>query len=71
MSTPRLIDWPYVIGLTLLPVALEAVLLLAGKLQWVGRYAPAYFSRSTGTATTRPGRSSPTRKRLCKTVTGS
>ena len=44
MTTPRLIDWPYVIGLTLLPVALVAVLLLAGELQRIGRYDPAYFS---------------------------
>jgi hypothetical protein len=44
MTSPRLIDWPYVIGLMLLPVVLVAVLLLAGKLQQIGRYDPAYFS---------------------------
>jgi len=44
MTSPKLIDWPYVIGLLLLPVVLVAVLLLAGKLQRIGRYAPAYFS---------------------------
>jgi hypothetical protein len=44
MTSPKLIDWPYVIGLMLLPVVLVAVLLLAGKLQRIGRYDPVYFS---------------------------
>ena len=44
MTSQKLIDWPYVIGLLLLPVVLVAVLLLAGKLQRIGRYDPAYFS---------------------------
>jgi hypothetical protein len=44
MTSPKLIDWPYVIGLLVLPLALAGLLVLAGKLLWIGRYDPAYFT---------------------------
>lgn len=43
MTTRRLIDWPYVIGLLLVPVALVLLSILAGTLLRLGRYDPAYF----------------------------
>lgn len=45
MTARRLIDWPYVIGLLVLPVALVLLLLLAGALLRIGRYDPAYFTQ--------------------------
>ncbi len=44
MTSRKLIDWPYVIGLMLLPIALVAVALLAGALLGIRRYDPAYFT---------------------------
>jgi hypothetical protein len=44
MTSPKLIDWPYVIGLLVLPLVLAGLLVLAGELLWIGRYDPAYFT---------------------------
>jgi hypothetical protein len=44
MTSPKLIDWPYVVGLLVLPLVLAGLLLLAGELLFIGRYDPAYFS---------------------------
>jgi hypothetical protein len=44
MTSSKLIDWPYVIGLLALPVVLVALLLLGGELLRIGRYDPAYFA---------------------------
>jgi hypothetical protein len=44
MKSHRIIDWPYVIGLLLLPVFIAGIyLLIAWILAWT-RYDPAYFS---------------------------
>jgi len=44
MTSSRLIDWPYVIGLLALPAVLVALLLLTAQLLCIGRYEPAYFT---------------------------
>ena len=44
MTSRRVIDWPYVIGLLMLPLFLAGALLLAGELLQLRRYEPAYFT---------------------------
>jgi hypothetical protein len=40
----RLIDWPYVIGLLLLPVAIVLILFVVKAVQGLNRYDEAYFT---------------------------
>lgn len=44
MKPQKLIDWPYVIGLLLLPVAIAGIFLLVGWIIGQTRYDPAYFT---------------------------
>ena len=44
MKTRKLIDWPYVIGLLLLPIVLVGIFLLVAWILSVTRYDPAFFS---------------------------
>lgn len=45
MDAKRLIDWPYVIGLLLLPVAVVLVLHVVGAVQEQTRYDPQFFTQ--------------------------
>jgi len=44
MKTRKMIDWPYVIGLLLLPVILVGFFLLVAWIMDLTRYNPAFFS---------------------------
>ncbi|HEY42916.1 MAG TPA: hypothetical protein G4O11_02930 [Anaerolineae bacterium] len=44
MDKKRIIDWPYFIGLMLVPVIIVAILFLYAKIDELTRYDPAYFT---------------------------
>lgn len=45
MERPKKVDWPYVIGLLLLPFIVMGAILLVVWVQGLTRYDPAYFSQ--------------------------